>query len=283
MNQLHFLLLSLLVLSLFQIPKTDDTAVLPDDSLLDPIYEDFVVGRIRGRITASARISIGPYIEVRDPVQEKESNAIDDLEGAEPRLPDENEFPAPFVLVELSGPDGTNAVRKTITDSLGEFAFASVPEGEYRFRTSYLHFRPRVGGIVVSKTAPPDRIIQIQIRPARFFDGALRWFTISPTEYIVSRQFKPVTLAAPRGQVRSLDEGVPMWGVLVEVRGPGESDRIQSAVTDAEGRFEFSDLVDGTYVWKATCIGFRSQIGSLIVSKEAPEGMPWQVSLAVGD
>lgn len=78
-------------------------------------------------------------------MQEKESNAIDDLEGAEPRLPDEIEFPAPFVLVELSGPDGTNAVRKTITDSLGEFAFASVPEGEYRFRTSYLHFRPRVG------------------------------------------------------------------------------------------------------------------------------------------
>src|SRR5690349_3848797 len=89
--------------------------------------------------------------------------------------------------------------------------------------------------------------------------GEFRGFTKSPTEGIISRVERPFVVQKVEGiMLRSVGDRSPLDDVVFEIKGPGKSQKIRSAKTDADGRFSVKDVPPGKYIFKATASGFQS-------------------------
>jgi len=74
----------------------------------------------------------------------------------------------------------------------------------------------------------------------------------------------------------------PLEGVLVEIRGPGTTEKIKRAVSNRQGRFRFGRISDGEYTVKVTLNGFRSVVGSVSVRRSVKECKPLRIELLHG-
>jgi hypothetical protein len=106
----------------------------------------------------------------------------------------------------------------------------------------------------------------------RFASGEFKGFTKSPTEGEIVRLDEPVTVRRMTGTVvRSNGDESPIEGVLIELRSPNGSKVIGKAKTGREGKFHVGGIPPGTYVFKATTLGFKSVVGTVVISATARE------------
>jgi hypothetical protein len=104
----------------------------------------------------------------------------------------------------------------------------------------------------------------------RIESGDLKGFTRSPTEHIINRLYDAFTVREGKGAA-FISDGFksPTVGMLLELRGPGESGSILSTATKSDGKFCLRHINPGKYLFKATMPGFQSAIGTIIVSPKA--------------
>lgn len=76
----------------------------------------------------------------------------------------------------------------------------------------------------------------------RFQSGEFKGFTKSPTEHIISRLDKPITTHSVRGRIIFAEKDDPLNEVVFEIRGPGDSERIRTAKSDDDGRFNIAHV-----------------------------------------
>lgn len=97
-------------------------------------------------------------------------------------------------------------------------------------------------------------------------------FTLSPSEHSIDLWDMPFEVASVQGVALNpggLEPELP--SLLFEIRGPGNSKKIRRATTKDDGRFKIDAVPPGTYTFKATCYGFGSIVGTIVVSKSAPK------------
>lgn len=71
----------------------------------------------------------------------------------------ENErIPLVGVIIELRGPGSKQRIYYSISDHTGTFYIKEIPNGKYRFKTSFYAFQPIIGSIIVSKTSVSNQI-----------------------------------------------------------------------------------------------------------------------------
>src|SRR5580704_16520049 len=97
-------------------------------------------------------------------------------------------------------------------------------------------------------------------------------FTKSPTEHIINRIEQPFVVRSVKGIISRQTGGPtePLANVLFEIQGPDADRKIRRVTTDDTGHFKIGHLPAGTYKFKATLNGFQSVMGTITVSKEAP-------------
>jgi hypothetical protein len=197
-------------------------------------------------------------------------------------LAEDTAVPVPFALVEIQGPDGSSRIWKTLSNSRGEFSFPEVPQGTYRFKATAWAFWSVEGDVRVSSEADAGGVDLRLLRAwysEQEFEGRCRWLAMLPGERIAV-EHDAVRVSAVEGRVVGFDvSGEPISGALIEVRGPDESDRVLSALTNSLGRFRLAGIPEGRYVWKVTLFGFESILGDLVVDPEVTSETPWEIVL----
>jgi hypothetical protein len=123
--------------------------------------------------------------------------------------------------------------------------------------------------------------VSIALSQQRFETGELKGFTKSPTEHIIERLSEHLTVRTIEGMVTSRDSAKPDR-VLVEIRGPGNTENVRSASSDRSGRFRFRKVADGDYTIKLTLNGFRSVVGKISVRSLAKGAKPLRVEMLSG-
>lgn len=116
----------------------------------------------------------------------------------------------------------------------------------------------------------------------RFTAGELKGFTKSPTEHIIEKLGETPVMRIVEGNVGSKSLDKPLEGVLIEIRGPGETVTLRSALSDRRGRFRFQRVPDGVYTIKATLNGFRSVVGAVSVQRSAKENKSLRIEMLHG-
>ena len=116
---------------------------------------------------------------------------------------------------------------------------------------------------------------------SRLDSGELKGFTASPTEHIINRYDERVKAHVFRGIVVD-DSGLAISGVIVEVRGPGKSERVIGTLTDKGGRFMFRYLRRGSYTFKVTNNGFQSVVGEVQIVPSSGAKSPVRIILRYG-
>jgi hypothetical protein len=102
----------------------------------------------------------------------------------------------------------------------------------------------------------------------KYTNGDFRGFTVN--EHVIQRSKDNFALRSIKGQIFfSDDNGYPMEGALFEIRGPGSSETVRSVITDANGFFEFKDVPEGAYIFKASSLGFNAYAGRITLSRMA--------------
>jgi hypothetical protein len=104
----------------------------------------------------------------------------------------------------------------------------------------------------------------------RFKSGELKGFTLGRSEHIMNRVDDPFTVRVVKGSITlQANPGSPAEGVLFELRGPGDSETIVSTTTGRDGTFRLKHVRPGTYMFKATLLGFQSVFGTIVVARKA--------------
>ena len=102
----------------------------------------------------------------------------------------------------------------------------------------------------------------------KYKKGDFKGFTIN--EPVIQRSKENLTTKTIRGQIYfSDDNGYPMEGALFEIQGPGSCETIRSVSTDENGYFEFKDLPEGRYIYKASSLGYNAVAGVITLSQRA--------------
>jgi hypothetical protein len=114
------------------------------------------------------------------------------------------------------------------------------------------------------------------------FGGEFEGFTIGSGEHEIIRWPQPLLLRKPEGRIVSEVRDEPLSEVLFEVRGPGDSKQIRHTKTNENGQFNLRGLKAGRYTFKATNIGFRSVVGTLIVCKGLEAHEPVVIKMLLG-
>src|SRR5215469_4546127 len=105
-------------------------------------------------------------------------------------------------------------------------------------------------------------------------------FTKSPTEHIINKLEEPFEVRSVSGVVmRQGGEQEPLRDVLVEIKGPGDHDRIRRTKTDDHGQFKISHVPAGTYSFKVTLDGYQSVMGRIVVSKNAAKNNSIKIAM----
>src|SRR5215467_2524941 len=113
---------------------------------------------------------------------------------------------------------------------------------------------------------------------------ALAGFTRSPTEHVINEVEQPFEVRSVTGVVtREGSEPLqPLEDVLVEIKGPGDHDKIRATKTDVNGKFHIGHVPAGTYRFKTTLNGFQSAVGTIIVSRKAPKKNSIGLAVLIG-
>lgn len=109
-------------------------------------------------------------------------------------------------------------------------------------------------------------------------------FTKSPTEHIINRIEQPFVVRSVKGIISRQTGGPtePLVNVLFEIQGPGADRKIRRVTTDDMGHFKIGRVPAGTYRFKATLNGFQSVMGTITVSKEAPNADEIKIAMSIG-
>jgi hypothetical protein len=126
---------------------------------------------------------------------------------------------------------------------------------------------------VFSLSAAPDQ--------NRIDEGEFKGFSRPTVEIINSHLDTPIYLRVVRGTIRySAPNGSePLSGVIVEIRGPGDSTRIRGTKTNSKGEFGLTSVPEGTYVLKTTLEGYQSYATTVVVTKKAGPDAKLQIEL----
>ena len=101
----------------------------------------------------------------------------------------------------------------------------------------------------------------------RFDSGELKGFTIGRGEHIINHLDVTLTVREVKGSAVIADGfKTPAGGMLLELRGPQDSSSVVSTITKGDGKFHLRHVHPGTYLFKATLLGFQSVVGTIIVS-----------------
>ncbi len=89
-----------------------------------------------------------------------------------------------------------------------------------------------------------------------------------------------------RRQQEALSEGLA-GDLLIrdpnfEIRGPGSCEKIMSANTDENGNFEIRNAPEGTYIFKASSLGFNAYAGKITLSRNAKTDSIPRIYLQLG-
>lgn len=126
-------------------------------------------------------------------------------------------------------------------------------------------------------------VLAIAISGASQEKGKYAGFAKSPTEHIINELKQPFEVKAVWGVVtRKEGDQEPLQNVLVEIKGPGDHDKIRRAKTDEHGQFKINHISAGTYQFKATLDGFQSVVGTIIVSQKAPKNSDIKIAMLIG-
>jgi len=106
-------------------------------------------------------------------------------------------------------------------------------------------------------------------------------FTPSPNEHIINEIDQPFVVSSVGGMITVERDG-PLAGVLFEIQGPGPDRKIRRCKTDNNGRFKIGHVPQGTYRFKATLISFQSEMGTIVVSKQALKTAEIRIAMPVG-
>jgi hypothetical protein len=108
-------------------------------------------------------------------------------------------------------------------------------------------------------------------------------FTKSPTEHIILVVEKPFHVRFVEGVIDLQNyPSEPLGNVLFEIEGPGTLRTIRRSTTDMDGRFVIRHVPEGTYRFKTTRDGFKSVIGTIVVSKKAQKDGRIRITVEVG-
>jgi len=119
----------------------------------------------------------------------------------------------------------------------------------------------------------------------RFGAGELKGFTKLPAEHIIERLKEISVMRRVEGFVGSKELDRPLEGVLIEIRGPGKSERFSTTKSNHQGRFQFGRTPNGVYTVKLTLRGFRSVVGTISVEsslKVSQASEPFRIEMLPG-
>jgi hypothetical protein len=93
--------------------------------------------------------------------------------------------------------------------------------------------------------------------------------------YTIEEVLVPFRVREARGRLISVNlDGTWPEGtrLLFEIRPAGKGTKIKRVEADAQGRFAIKGLRDGQYCFMASCWGWESYLGAVIVDKHADPG-----------
>ncbi|MCH5689952.1 carboxypeptidase-like regulatory domain-containing protein [Niabella sp. W65] len=73
-----------------------------------------------------------------------------------------------------------------------------------------------------------------------------------------------------KGTLMDPVEGVVVKGATVQLLNPSDSSNVRSTTSDSSGTFLFTNLNRGSYVLKATSIGFETFLRSIALNDSTP-------------
>lgn len=135
-----------------------------------------------------------------------------------------------------------------------------------------------VGCVVTLFIVPPNSVFAVAPQAKAQGIGA---FTRSPNEHIINEIHQPFVVNSVAGIIAVQRDG-PLAGVLFEIQGPGRDRKIRRCKTDDNGRFKIGRVPQGVYRFKATLVGFQSEMGTIIVSKKAAKSSEIKIEMPVG-
>ena len=116
----------------------------------------------------------------------------------------------------------------------------------------------------------------------RLQSGEFKGFTKSATEHIISRIDEPFRVTSVHRMVVFKDRNDGLKEVLLEIRGPGNSEHIRATKSNGDGSFRILHVPEGTYAFKATKNGFQSVVGTIVISKKADKPHRIKIGMAAG-
>lgn len=111
-------------------------------------------------------------------------------------------------------------------------------------------------------------------------DGEFKGFSKAHVEIINWHKNSQKEVRSIQGTVSLCCGNEPLPGVIVEVRGPGDSERIYSTKTNARGEFKIGRTPKGRYVLKTTLESFQSYAVVVVVTKTAPKDQKILIEIA---
>ncbi len=96
-------------------------------------------------------------------------------------------------------------------------------------------------------------------------------FTPLSSEHMVNEASVPIHVSKVQGTIASAARGGWPEGtkVLFELIDPASPRARWSTATNAQGAFKLSKVPEGAYCFRASALGWQSQVGSLVVARKA--------------
>jgi hypothetical protein len=107
-------------------------------------------------------------------------------------------------------------------------------------------------------------------------------FTKSPTEHIIDTIEDPFRVRNVTGIISTEKSESGRADVLMEIKGPNDDQTVRRVITGKNGRFKISHVPEGNYRFKATLYGFQSVMGTIVVSKHAPQSSEIKIEMKSG-
>jgi hypothetical protein len=110
--------------------------------------------------------------------------------------------------------------------------------------------------------------------------GEFKGFTIN--EPVIEKSGKEFDIRAIKGRIVFCNDSLPIKAALFEIKGPGDSTSIIAATTDKNGTFEIGNTPEGTYLFKASAVGYNAYAGRIIISKRTKQKSRLNICLQPG-
>ena len=76
-----------------------------------------------------------------------------------------DEGPLGGALFEIRGPGKYTKIRSSLTSPSGTFSIRNVPDGKYLFKVTLDGYQSVTGELIISRTIPSQKAIQIALKP----------------------------------------------------------------------------------------------------------------------